>query len=95
MVKIEDMPDDEPAISKPGWQTTEFWLSLAAVLVSFAISQHIVPDDTIWAKLLGILAAALTALGYSVSRSMVKREQLRGAYRIREMRVAKLLEKGE
>lgn len=60
---------------KPGYKTTEFWLSLASMLVgavfaSGLLGQTATPIDD---QLLGIIATVLGALGYTVSRTLVKR----------------------
>lgn len=59
--------------TKSGWRTTEFWLSLGALLLSAAYGSGVIPDDGPWAKLAGFGFVALTAAGYSVSRGMAKR----------------------
>jgi hypothetical protein len=58
--------------SKAGWKTSEFWLSLAALSVSVALGSGIVPEGSLWEKILGISAAALVSLGYTVSRTRIK-----------------------
>ncbi len=56
---------------KPGWKTSEFCLSfLAMLLTAFYSSGLVVPPKI--AGVIGFAAATLTALGYSVGRSMVK-----------------------
>ena len=55
---------------KPGIKTTEFWLSLAAVVVGATVV--VVPEGSIWAKALGVALAALSSLGYSALRSGLK-----------------------
>ena len=58
---------------RPGYMTTEFWMTLAAVIIGFLVSSEL-GDETTWVgKILGIAATVLAALGYSVSRAMVKR----------------------
>jgi hypothetical protein len=58
---------------KPGWQTTEFWLSTLATLVSLAYATGLVHQGTSTEKVLGFVAAALATMGYSVSRAIVKK----------------------
>lgn len=59
---------------KPGYKTTEFWLSLAAVLIGALMASgllDVIPgniDDTI----VGVIATVLGALGYTVSRAYTK-----------------------
>lgn len=57
---------------KPGWQTTEFWLSTAAKLLGILFAAGIIGDGTLAARIAGLAAMVLTALGYSVSRALVK-----------------------
>jgi hypothetical protein len=54
-----------------GYKTSEFWLSLCAVLVSAVISSGAIENNTILQGI-GLLAGALTALGYSGSRAITK-----------------------
>ena len=67
---------------KPGWQTTEFWMNLLAVTIAYLMSTDLGDmsgDYVLVAKVLVALAAALAALGYTASRAVVKREQLRAS----------------
>jgi hypothetical protein len=58
---------------KPGYKTTEFWLSLTAILVGAAIASGVFPVDSNGDKLLGLAATVLSSVGYTVSRSLVKK----------------------
>lgn len=58
---------------KPGYKTTEFWLALAATVVSSLYAAGVIPADTVWDKVLGVAAAVLVSLGYSVSRGAAKK----------------------
>ena len=63
--------------TKPGYKTTEFWLSLLATLLGFLLASGVmdaVPDESWIAKLIGGLVAVLASLGYSASRAKVKSE---------------------
>ena len=57
---------------KPGFKTSEFWLSLAAVVVSYVISSDVLGEGTVQAKAVMIVATVLAALGYTASRAIVK-----------------------
>lgn len=57
---------------KPGWKTTEFWLSLAAMLVGAVVASGVVPEAGPWSQVVGIIAGVLGALGYTVSRGFAK-----------------------
>ena len=60
------------AVVKPGFKTTEFWLSAAATLVGLAIASGIVPTSGTWPQIVGLVTGVLGALGYTVSRTAVK-----------------------
>ena len=61
--------------TKPGYKTTEFWLSLLATLLGFLLASgvmDVVPAESWIAKLVGGAVAVLATLGYSASRAKVK-----------------------
>ena len=61
--------------TKPGYKTTEFWLSLLATLLGFLLASGVmdaVPAESWIAKLIGGVVAVLATLGYSASRAKVK-----------------------
>jgi hypothetical protein len=58
---------------KPGYKTTEFWLSFAAMAVGAAIASGVFEIDSGGDRILGLAATVLASLGYTVSRTMVKR----------------------
>ena len=68
-------PDGASAATavKPGWQTTEFWLGLAATLLSALYASGVIPTSGAAATIAGIAATVLIALGYKVSRTLIKR----------------------
>jgi uncharacterized membrane protein YebE (DUF533 family) len=57
---------------KPGWKTTEFWLSLAAMIVGALLASGALADGSTAAKVVGTIASVLGALGYTANRMMVK-----------------------
>lgn len=60
---------------KAGWQTSEFWMSLAAVALG-ALQASGAFGDTSWeAKMLGWGASILGTMGYTVSRTWLKGQQ--------------------
>lgn len=66
------MADETPTTpAKPGYKTTEFWLKLAALLLTAVFASGALTNSTALA-IAGIAATVLTALGYTVSRTMVK-----------------------
>ena len=63
-------------IVKPGYLTTEFWLTAIAVLLGVLVTSGILePLGTEhWAvKVVALLISALAAMGYSHSRATVKK----------------------
>lgn len=60
---------------KPGYKTTEFWLSFAAVVVGIVVASGVVPADTGWERALGLVVSGLAALGYTGSRLAIKKSQ--------------------
>jgi len=55
-----------------GYKSTEFWFSVAAMLVGVVMASGVVPDESGFAKILGLVASTLAALGYTASRTLVK-----------------------
>ena len=52
--------------AKPGYRTTEFWLSLLATLLGFLLASgamDTVPEESWIAKLIGGVVAVLASLG--------------------------------
>ncbi len=63
--------------TKPGYKTTEFWLSLCATLLGFLLASGVmdsVSEESWIAKVVGGVVAVLATLGYSASRAKVKSE---------------------
>jgi hypothetical protein len=58
---------------KPGYKTTEFWLSVVAAAVGCLLASGVIPPDSEMDKVIGLIATALASMGYAVSRGMVKR----------------------
>lgn len=59
--------------SKPGYKTTEFWLSVVAMVIGASFASGVFPAESAGDKILGLAATVLSALGYTVSRTMVKK----------------------
>lgn len=67
------MPDDTtPAPAKPGYKTTEFWLSLAASTIGALMMSDVIAEGSTVAKIVGGIATILSTLGYTVSRAKLK-----------------------
>jgi len=61
---------------KPGYKTTEFWLSLAAVLIGAFVAGGFLPAEHLAVKIAGFVLTALAALGYTVSRAATKKAEV-------------------
>lgn len=59
-------------MEKPGWKTTEFWLTLAAVVVGTLLATGVWGEGDTAYTVLAFIASALTALGYTHGRSKLK-----------------------
>jgi hypothetical protein len=56
-----------------GYKTTEFWLKLLALVITALYASGAIPTDSTAAKITAIAATMLGALGYTVSRTLVKK----------------------
>jgi hypothetical protein len=65
-------PSSSPSVT-PGYKTTEFWLSATAMVVGAALASGLFPSESGIEKILGLAATILAQLGYTVSRTMVKK----------------------
>lgn len=61
-----------PAPAKPGYKSTEFWLTVAAVVVGLLTQSGVIPADSPASKLIAQAAAILALLGYQVVRTVAK-----------------------
>lgn len=62
---------------KPGYKTTEFWLSTLALLVGAVMVSGVLDslDESNWVvRVVGGVVAVLAALGYDASRTKIKTE---------------------
>ena len=66
------MPEPVSPATKPGYKTTEFYLSTAAAVLGAVMASGLVPSAGPWAQLVGIAAVVLSSMGYTVSRGMAK-----------------------
>lgn len=55
---------------KPGWKTSEFWLTLIAVVLT-ALLPYFDNSSTV-AQTVSVFLAILAALGYTAARTIVK-----------------------
>jgi UDP-N-acetylmuramyl pentapeptide phosphotransferase/UDP-N-acetylglucosamine-1-phosphate transferase len=74
------MPDTQqvvPVVSetvkKPGYKSTEFYMSMLAVVIGAVASSGILEGSDGLTKVVGLVMAALVALGYTGSRLTLKK----------------------
>lgn len=69
------MEESKPEVQdvKPGFKTTEFYLSSLAMIVSIVYASGIVESGSNIDKVIGFISMALVAMGYSVSRGLAKK----------------------
>jgi UDP-N-acetylmuramyl pentapeptide phosphotransferase/UDP-N-acetylglucosamine-1-phosphate transferase len=74
------MPDTQqvvPVVSetvkKPGYKSTEFYMSMLAVVVGAVASSGMLEGSDGLTKVVGLIMAALVALGYTGSRLTLKK----------------------
>jgi hypothetical protein len=65
----------EPTPVKPGYKTTEFWLTIIATVIGLLESSGVIGAGTQAEHVIGMVAGILTALGYTVSRGIAKKGQ--------------------
>lgn len=61
---------------KPGYKTTEFWLSALAFVLGALFASGVVSEGSQIDKVLGLGASILGQLGYVVPRGMAKAKAL-------------------
>ena len=64
---------------KPGYKTTEFWLTAAASIVGLVLASGLLQVEGEAFRIVGLGAAVLTSLGYSVSRGQAKAADARAS----------------
>jgi len=69
------MADETTAVvpAKAGYKTTEFWLSLAAMILGALFASGAISSGGTTDKIAGLVATILGSLGYTVSRTLVKK----------------------
>lgn len=70
------MADETPTTpAKPGYKTTEFWLTFAAMLIGTLYASGVISPEgaSPTAKVIAFIAAVLASLGYTVARGAAKK----------------------
>lgn len=57
---------------KPGWQTTEFYVSTLIMLLGALMASGVLESGSFWDKIVGLIMAGLAGMGYTASRAKVK-----------------------
>jgi len=63
-----------PPKQKPGYKTTEFWLTLFAAIVGLLVTAGVLPTEGPVAQIVGFVGATLASLGYTWARGFVKKQ---------------------
>ena len=60
---------------KPGWKTTEFWLTVVVALASLLWGADVLDPEAGGTanKVFGLVVSGLAAVGYTVSRGLAKK----------------------
>lgn len=58
---------------KPGWKTSEFWLTMIAGATSYLMATGAIEVGSPLGKGLAAVAGILAVMGYSVSRGIAKK----------------------
>ena len=67
------VPVVSEAVKKPGYKSTEFYMSMLAVVIGAVASSGILEGSDGLTKVVGLIMAALVALGYTGSRLTLKK----------------------
>ena len=57
---------------KPGWKTSEFWLTVVIAGLGFFMASGLVADGSTPIRIAGMAMATLKTAAYSLSRGMAK-----------------------
>lgn len=57
---------------KPGYKTTEFYLSLASVLIGALLASGVLGEGTEYERIGGMILSLLASAGYGMGRTMLK-----------------------
>jgi hypothetical protein len=59
-------------MNKPGYKTTEFWLSLLVVVLGAVMASGALPEGSVVGQIIGGIMAILGQLGYTAARAKSK-----------------------
>ncbi len=66
-------PAAAPKEVKPGYRSTEFWLASIATVLGIVLASGAVPEGGLVGQIIGGVLALLANLGYTASRTQVKK----------------------
>jgi len=72
----EEQPVAMPTViqaNKPGYKSSEFWLTAAANIFGMVMASGAFPDESGYAKVGGMIVVLLSNMGYVYGRSLVKK----------------------
>jgi len=66
---------DTDSNRRPGYKTTEFWMSVLAAVAGMVVSSGVFREGSEVERVVGQVAAILAAMGYTLSRTLVKSKE--------------------
>lgn len=75
---------------KPGWKTSEFWLTIVMIVLTALLSSGVFEDVPTVAKIVSAIVATLAALGYTANRAVLKYVAITDETRRRSIEADKL-----
>ena len=64
----------EKSTPKPGYRTSEFFLSLGAICVGALVASDVFADGSTGMKITALVSSALVAMGYTGARMNLKKK---------------------
>ena len=61
--------------TKPGYKTTEFYMSLAALCIGALVAGNVFSDGSTGMKITALISSALVAMGYTGARMNIKKAE--------------------
>ena len=61
--------------TKPGYKTTEFFLSLGAMVIGALVTSDVFTDGSTGMKISALVSSALVAMGYTGARMNIKKAE--------------------
>lgn len=71
-VAVPPAATESTAPVKPGYQTTEFWLSGIATVLGVVMASGSLPEGGLAGQIIGGVLSVLAALGYTAARAKIK-----------------------